>query len=435
MNAEWKVATKYVIGVALAILGIYFLYLSRSVIYLLLAGALIAFVLNPMVRALMRRLRFPKWLAILVSHLLAGLVLLLAPLVLIPPILNAVNALLGIDYQVLINDSLMWFETTLETLQATGIRILGVTFVLDSVVDPLLAYLHGVSPEFQPQLPTYNVIVDSIASAFTVSYGIAVSLVGSVLSGIVAFAFMLLSSIYFSLDGQRFYRGFLQLFPESQRYEVATLSKRIRYIWGAFFRGQLALMVIIGFTVWLGLTILGVPGAFALAVIAGLLEIIPSLGPILAAIPAILVALIQGSSHFDINHLIFALIVIGFYVLVQAFENYMIVPQVLGEAVELHPLVVMAGVLAGATIWGILGALLAAPVIATGKEIFQYLHRKLQDQDPFPAIEVIPERKISWWKSLKTFLLKGRAFAEDRIYLPKITQEKESEEETEGEEE
>lgn len=435
MNAEWKVATKYVIGVALAILGIYFLYLSRSVIYLLLAGALIAFVLNPLVRALMRRLRFPKWLAILVSHLLAGLVLLLAPLVLIPPILNAVNALLGIDYQVLINDSLMWFETTLETLQATGIRILGVTFVLDSVVDPLLAYLHGVSPEFQPQLPTYNVIVDSIASAFTVSYGIAVSLVGSVLSGIVAFAFMLLSSIYFSLDGQRFYRGFLQLFPESQRYEVATLSKRIRYIWGAFFRGQLALMVIIGFTVWLGLTILGVPGAFALAVIAGLLEIIPSLGPILAAIPAILVALIQGSSHFDINHLIFALIVIGFYVLVQAFENYMIVPQVLGEAVELHPLVVMAGVLAGATIWGILGALLAAPVIATGKEIFQYLHRKLQDQDPFPAIEVIPERKISWWKSLKTFLLKGRAFAEDRIYLPKIIQEKESEEETEGEEE
>ena len=102
------------------------------------------------------------------------------------------------------------------------------------------------------------------------------------------------------MDAPKFYRGFLKWWPVSQRYEIATLNKRIRNTWDAFFKGQLALMFIIGTSVWLGLTILGLPGAFALGVIAGLLEIIPSIGPILATIPAVIVALIQGSSHFEI---------------------------------------------------------------------------------------------------------------------------------------
>jgi predicted PurR-regulated permease PerM len=425
MNGEWKTATKYVIGVMLAIAGFYIIYLSRSVIYLLLAAALIAFVLRPLVRFLNVRLRFPQGLAVFVAHLIGALVIILAPLVLIPPVLNAVNSLLGIDFQSIINNSLDWLESSLMSIKTSGLQILGVNLVLDSVVDPLLGYLQGVSPEFQPELPAYDVLIDSIVSAFTLSYGLAVSLVGSVFAGIVAFAFMLLASIYFSFDGSDFYRSFLGLFPEEQKLEIIKLTQRIRYVWDGFFRGQLALMIIIGFVVWLGLTILGVPGALALAFIAGLFEIIPSLGPILAALPAILVALISGSNHFEINNFIFALIVIGFYLLVQGVENYYIVPQVFSEAVELHPLVVMAGVLAGASIWGLLGALLAAPIIGTGKEVFQYLHRKMLNKDPFPPPPVRePGVRETRWESLKTILLRGRSFAESRFNLPAAFQER-----------
>lgn len=417
MYTEWRTATKYVIAIALALVGVYILYLSRSVITLLVAGALIAFLLRPLVRLFQRRLRFPKGLAVLVAHLLGIIILLLAPLVLIPPILNAVNVLLEIDYQELINNALQSLENTLVNLQESGFQILGVRILLDSFVNPVLGYLQGVSPEFQPDLPAYDVIVNSLSSAFTVSFGFAVSFVGSLFSGIVAILFLLLSSIYFSLDGGRFYHGFLDWFPEAQRMEVATLSRRIRLIWDAFFRGQLVLMIIIGTAVWLGLTIMGVHGAFALGIIAGLLEIVPTLGPILSAIPAVLVAVIQGSSHFDINHLIFALIVIGFYALVQAFENYMVVPQVLGEAVQLHPLIVMSGVIAGASIFGLLGALLAAPIIATSKEIAEYLHHKMLDEDPFPPLAVRERSQITWWDSLKDLVLRGRSFAESRINL------------------
>lgn len=423
MNAEWKSGTKYVIGIALAVFILYGIYISRSIVYLVAGAALISFVLRPLIGFFIRRLRFPRMAAVLTSHLLGGLVLILAPLVLLPPILDAVSVLLEVDYQAIIDNSLEWLETTLIFWKESGLNILGVRLVLDGFIDPALAYLQGVSPAFKPEIPAYDLVLNSLTSAFTVSFGLAVSLVGGVLSGLVAILFLTLASIYISIDGPKFYRNFLDLFPETQRPEVAKLNKRIRKTWDAFFRGQLALMVIIGLTVWLGLTILGVPGAFALALIAGLFEIIPSIGPILATIPAVLVALIQGSSHFDINHLAFALIVLGFYVLVQVFENYFVVPQVLGGAVKLHPLVVMAGVLIGYTVWGILGALLAAPIIATIKEIIEYLHRKLLGREPFPEDTIPIGQEISWVESVKLLVLRGQRFAQDKIPLPTPSEE------------
>ena len=143
-------------------------------------------------------------------------------------------------------------------------------------------------------------------------------------------------------------------------------------------------MIMIGVVTWIGGTAIGLPGAFALAVIAGVMELIPNLGPFLAAIPAIIVALIQGSTYLGVSNLVFALIVIGLYILIQQLENTFIVPRILGEAVDLHPLVVMIGVLVGANVAGILGTLLAAPIIASIREIVRYLYAKILGEDPFP---------------------------------------------------
>jgi len=435
MNTEWKTATKYIIGVAIAILILYLLYISRSVLYILIGAALISLILRPLILFFIQRLRMPRLLAVILAHIVGLLLFLLAPMLLIPPILDAVSALLEIDYQILIDDSLFWLESTLSTVKENGISILGVKLVMDTLIDPILAYLQGVSPEFQPSLPSYEVIVNSIASAFTLSFGLAISVVGSVLAGFVAFLFLILSSIYISLDGPKFYRSFLKWFPESQRSEVATLNKRIRNTWDGFFKGQLALMFIIGVSVWLGLTILGVPGAFALGVIAGLLEIVPSIGPIIATIPAVIVALIQGSLHFEINHFIFALIVIGFYTLIQLLENYIVVPQVLGGAVKLHPLVVIAGVLIGASVWGILGALLAAPLIASLKEVLEYIRHKLTGEDPFPVDDSVAKPETSWWEAIKLLIMRGQKFAQTKIPITqspsKSAEEKKQSEEDE----
>lgn len=384
MSTNWSATTKYIVGVVLFLFGLFVLYISRSVLPLLVIASLIAFLVRPLIGFLSNRLRWPRSLAVLITYLLATIVILLAPLVLVPPIVDAVNFLIALDYQALLDNFLQWLELSLLNLKTSNYQILGFRLYLDSVIDPILAALQDAAPEFSLEPPSIAVIVESIGSAFVVSYGVAVNVVGSLFSGIVAFIFMILASIYFSIDAPRFYKMFLRIIPRPLRSEIKVLSARLRDIWDAFFRGQITLMFLIGVTVWLGLTILGLPGAFALGVISGILELIPNLGPFLAAIPAVIVALLQGSTVLNVNNFVFALIIIGFYILVQAFENYIVVPKVLGGAVKVHPLVVITGVLVGASVAGILGALLAVPVIASSREIVQYLYLKIQDEDPFP---------------------------------------------------
>jgi predicted PurR-regulated permease PerM len=152
-------------------------------------------------------------------------------------------------------------------------------------------------------------------------------------------------------------------------------------------RGQLTLMLVVGVLTWLGLLALGVPGALGLGTIAGLLEIVPSLGPVIATVAAVLVALRYGSTYLQISPQLLAGLVILFYVLVQQLENLLIVPRVLGDALKLPALLVLVGIAVGAAAGGVLGAVLATPLIATAREVLRYWQRKRRGEEPFPAEE------------------------------------------------
>jgi len=402
MNTEWKSTTKYIVGIGLFLFALTVIYISRSVLAMLVIASLIALLVRPLITWLDVRFRFPRGAAVLVSYLLVAIVIVLAPLVLIPPIINAVNFLFSLDYEALIANSMLWSENSLLGLKDASLQFLGFSVVLDPVVDPLLTVFKDADSIVTPELPSLAAIIPSVGQAFALSYGVAVDVLGIVFSGFIGFLFLIISSIYLSIDGDRFINGLINMVPEAFRSEVRTLFGRLREIWDAFFRGQVILMVIIGTAVWLGLTILGVPGAFALGIIAGLLEIIPNLGPLLAAIPAVIVALLQGSDHFAINNFVFALIVIGFYIIINFLENTIVVPRVMGESVKLHPLVIILGVLVGASVWGILGALLAAPVIASGREITRYLYSHVIGEEPFQHLDrPPPESDISLRESFE----------------------------------
>jgi predicted PurR-regulated permease PerM len=107
----------------------------------------------------------------------------------------------------------------------------------------------------------------------------------------------------------------------------------------------------------------------------------------------VVVALIQGSATLPISHLYFAGLVILLYILVQQLENNLIVPRVLGDAVELPPLIVMTGVVVGASVGGILGTLLATPVIATGREVLSYIHHKIWNHELIQTETTAPESR------------------------------------------
>jgi predicted PurR-regulated permease PerM len=222
-------------------------------------------------------------------------------------------------------------------------------------------------------------IVSPIASR-TVSFLIDLA------SGFAWLIFILIVSFYLLKDTGRLVRSLENLVPVDYREEVHRLLREITIIWNAFLRSQLVLCAVVGTVVGVALAIVGVRNALILAIIAGILEIIPNIGPTIAAIPAILIAYFQGSAHLPLSNGWFAILVIGLYVVIQQLENNFLVPRIIGRSLNLHPLVVIIGVIAGASLAGILGIFLAAPILASLRIVGNYVYRKLLDLEPFDEL-------------------------------------------------
>jgi predicted PurR-regulated permease PerM len=176
------------------------------------------------------------------------------------------------------------------------------------------------------------------------------------LSGLLDVLMILLLALYITTDGPsigRYLRAFL---PPDRHEQSSRITSRIFVRLGGWVSGQLLLCVIIGFMSWVGLVLIGVPYAVVLALIAGIMEAVPNIGPIIAAVPAIIVAALYSPWQ--------AVLVLVLYLVIQQLENYVIVPRVMSKAVELHPLAVLLALMVGGELMGVLGAVLAVPVTA-----------------------------------------------------------------------
>jgi predicted PurR-regulated permease PerM len=282
--------------------------------------------------------------------------------------------------------------------------VAGIDAYVDRAVDTLLKAFQPFSSTIAVP-PSIDTVLQPLGSALNSVMAAGANLVGAVISQAAMIGFIFLASIYISLEAHTYRNAFLNVVPAAYRPEMSILLDRIERVWNAFFHGELILMLVVGVMTTIGLAALGLPGALYLGIIAGLLEIIPNFGPFIATVPAVIVALIQGSASLPISNLAFAGVVILFYILVQQVENNLIVPRVLGAAVELPPLIVMAGVLVGASVGGILGALLATPVIVTGREVLHYIYSKMQDQEPIKIEATPPESGAPHFGNWLTSLL------------------------------
>ena len=200
------------------------------------------------------------------------------------------------------------------------------------------------------------------------------------------FAIVVIVSFYFVKDHKTFWGSIINLTPQPYQSDVQQLGNEISSIWNAFLRGQLILGVVIFFVTLITALIIGLPNALILAVIAGVFEFIPNIGPVLAAVPALLVALFQSDASWLgslVGPVWFAAIVIALYAVIQRVENVVLVPRIIGRSLNLHPLFVFVGALIGASVAGVFGILLAAPLMASAKLILRYIYRKLLDQPPF----------------------------------------------------
>lgn len=241
--------------------------------------------------------------------------------------------------------------------------------LLVSQVNRLLMRLAFLSErQFQVELPTYEIPTymralvaeaaqDTAQQAWPVAQGTLVVL------GQAALA--LVMSLYWLTSHKEIQRLLLQIGPYRYRADIEAIWDDIEHTLGAYVRGQFIMMILVGITSYIGLVALRVEYALALAVIAGLTEAIPVVGPIVGAIPAVLV----GFTISPMTGLLVAL----WYLVIQQLEGNVLLPKVMEENVGLNPLLVIIALTAGAMLNGVIGAILAIPLAGAAQVIIKRL--------------------------------------------------------------
>ncbi len=385
-GSRWDRSTKRTVLVIMLVALVFIFYISRPIVPMVLIGAILAYLLNPIVN-LAERIRIPRVVSTLLIFLFLIALLLLVPIIFIPTLIDQLRALASFDVPRTAREVITWVNNGLlglpETVTVIGYQLPVGTFArqvqTNSQQTQFVPSVNDILNYIQQLLSATTNVVSS-----TASFGINV--VGTVFSTFLAVLVTFFVSLYMTMDAPRIQAYFHSLFPRSYRSELADLLRRIGVVWQSFLRGQLILSIVVGTATGLALAAVGMPGALIFGILAGLLEVVPNLGPILSMIPAVITALIQGSSVLEpmgINNVGFALITIGIFFLVQQLENNILVPRIIGDSINLHPIIVICAVAVGLSSGGILGALLAPPIVATFRVIGSYIHAKLLDYPPF----------------------------------------------------
>lgn len=327
-EAHWRLIVRAVLLVTAIVLGLWLALSLRAVLLQLLLALILATGLTPLVEWLAGH-GLPRGAAVLLIYLVLVLGLVLLGGLLVPPMLDEIERL------------------------AANASTYG-----DRLGDWLrdLRRQYPVLPPLDEQLPDQvrglgGQLAGLAAQAVTVAR-LAVGVFSGALHGVL----VLILTLYLVVFGQAIREYLLEFLPADRRPLLRRLTDRMGRRMGGWLLGQAMLSLVIGAASYLGLSLLGVRYALLLACIAAVGELIPNLGPIVAAIPAIVVAAFDSP--------LLALAVAGLYLLIQQLENHLLVPKVMERAVELHPFATLVALLAGAELLGVLGAILAVPVAA-----------------------------------------------------------------------
>ena len=311
------------------------LYLVRGALLLIYMAVLVAIGLAPLAGAIERaklptyRL-LPRWIAILVIYLCFIGALVGVGLLVIPPLVEQARALWS-ALPGMLHGAQQW-------LIDRGLLARELSFTEAVQRAP------GAGPD----------AVETLVGAIWGFFG-----------GVFGLVTILILAFYFMLDAERFAHGFVRLFPRSERPRVEDACRRVSTKVSAWLGGQLLLGGIIGGTAALGLFLMGVPYFYVLALIAAIGEMIPIVGPLMAAIPAVAVA-------FSVSPAL-ALGVAVFFFIQQQFENHVLVPKVMERQVGVSAGLVIVALVIGGTLLGVVGAILAVPTVAILQVVFEEL--------------------------------------------------------------
>ena len=210
-----------------------------------------------------------------------------------------------------------------------------------------------------------NNVVSYIGSYTLQIAQFSISAIFSVASTLIEMVVVPFITFYMIKNGSAFKEAFVKLFPVQYQRHLTNLLEEIYRMLSAYVRGQLTLSVLMAMVTFLGMVALDIPYPLVIGLLAGVMELVPVLGPIIGAIPPALLGLLQ-SSHVMAQ-------VIVFYIIVQQLDSHLIMPKVMGHVINVHPVAIIAGVLIGGHLFGILGMMIAVPVLAVLQVVIRHM--------------------------------------------------------------
>ena len=337
-----QVSSGTIVKTILFLLLVAVLFYLQNLVLVLLTAIVLASAVEPATKWFMRY-KVPRVMGVLLVYLIVAIVLFGIFYIFIPPLLNDAAGLFATFPQYI--DSIIGLGLGGEGIVGSDIAARSVqSFSFQSVLNELQGAIANVSEGF-------------------------IKTVSIVFGGVLSLIFIIVFSFYFAVQENGIDNFLRVVTPIKHQDYVVDLWKRSQLKIGRWMQGQLVLALIIGVLTYLGLTIFGIPYALLLAVLAALFELIPIFGPILAAIPAVAVGLVEGGATLGI-------LVAGFYLIVQQFENHRIYPLVVKKVVGVPPLLVILALIVGAQVAGFLGIILSVPIAAAIQEFVQDIQKE-----------------------------------------------------------
>lgn len=374
MGGIWSDYTRRVIGLLVLAAVLLVVWAARGVLTPLVIALVLAFLIEPLVDGLNRRLKVPRLLAAVVV-LLVLLALFLLAIAVLGPILVDQFSQVGFNLEDAVNGLLEWLRSTSDSFR--DFSLLGYRMDLNAYVD---SFQGRLGPEsLVGFLPSGQQLFGSLDNILATTAGTLAGFASTLGHLLLTLFLTLIYSLYLVNDGPRLAKAVRGLIPQGHGRELDELRSSIGRVWRAYFRGQLLMVSIFGALVGVSLWALGLPSALIVGIIAGVMDLVPTLGALVAGGLAVLMALVQGSDHLGLGNGLFALLVLVVYLGLQQVESSVLQPRIMGRSVELPGIVIIVGIMAGASVAGILGAYLAVPIMATARLVFLYVHAKLTE--------------------------------------------------------
>lgn len=362
MNSNhWGNATKIVVTTILITLLIVLLITFRVMIPPTIVAFLLSFILSYPVNWIQQRTGWPRGGTVAIIYITILLLLALTPALFISRAIELVNSL----------------QTSLEAL---------ITELQNPSAAPVFRWGSFEFP-LETLLQDAGGLLSSLLSVVSTN---PFSIAREVTTRILTIIYVLVLNFWILKDFYKLQRFFFEQIPTSYQEDVRRLAQQLGNVWHSFLRGQLVLGLVVGSITWVALTIAGMPNAGGLALLAGIMEFLPTVGPGFSATIGVALSFFSQSTWLPLEGFSFFLLILTIYCIIAQFETIHLIPRLVGGRVKLHPAVAFMGIINGAIVFGLLGVLLATPVLGSARVLLSYLYRKLLDEEPFEPIPTPP---------------------------------------------